>query len=134
MNQKDLQNVIKTLPNLTNFGIGTFRGSGMTVAERDANFRRDQEALLLSAPICTKICAWLADKPRVKNINPRHTSYGYKHWVEKDIGEYVANGQFIAAAIHCGLKYKIDDVNVQFNLSEKPFKRREGECGVWPKP
>jgi len=72
--------------------------------------------------MCTKVCQWLAGKRRRKTVNRLHTSYGYKHMAEKDIGEYVTNGCFIAAAVHCGFDYSPcadNSPNVWFNISEK---------------
>jgi hypothetical protein len=45
-----------------------------------------------------------------KNITPIQTpsvgSYGMKHLVERAIGKYVTNGEFIAAALISGYSFK----------------------------
>ena len=56
-----------------------------------------------------------------KTINTSVSSYGMKHIVERKIRKYVANGDFIAAMIHCGFEYKtyVGDPNCFFNVSAK---------------
>ncbi|BDU27702.1 hypothetical protein [Flavobacterium sp. GSB-24] len=49
-------------------------------------------------------------------INLNHSSYGLKHKCEKYIGKYVSNGQFIAAMILLGHKYKQDKINAFFYI------------------
>lgn len=43
--------------------------------------------------------AWLRSRKKLKHINPRAgSSYGLKHKVEDDMGEYVSNDAFKEAA------------------------------------
>jgi hypothetical protein len=62
---------------------------------------------------------------KVKAINRRRTSYGLKHIAERFYGTYTTNGEFIAAAIAAGFKYRqcqYADLNAQFNMSERSIK------------
>lgn len=83
--------------------------------------------LLNDLATCQKVCDWLkANAVSRKTLNTKMGSYGWKHVVETEIGHYVTNGAFIAAAIHCGFNYKrcsSDSPNAYFNIREyKPAK------------
>jgi hypothetical protein len=80
---------------------------------------------------------WLDLLSPHKTFNRRHTSYGYKHYVEryfrhvKGQPRYVSNGAFIAAAI--GMGFRIDEIaidhpNVHVNIAERDLKRVMREC------
>jgi hypothetical protein len=123
MTREDIAKVIEQLPELTSFGIGVFEKIGkdrLTPDQAKAEFRECQDELLDSAEVCSKVCDWLADKPKIKTINQRSNSYGLKHVVEKQIDESVTNGQFIAAAIHCGFKWRREEEspNSLFNIEK----------------
>lgn len=56
---------------------------------------------------------------RRKTINFDRSSYGLKHVVEKDTGQYVSNGEFICAALYLGYKIKRlhkHSPNANFNI------------------
>lgn len=55
---------------------------------------------------------------RRKNINHKHSSYGLKHIVEKELGFYISNGEFIAGMIldHYEYKHIESIVNCCFNV------------------
>jgi hypothetical protein len=64
-------------------------------------------------------CHWIdAHLVSRQTFNPRHSSYGLKHMAEEDIG-YITNGQFIAAMMACGYRYKVVGLNALFNVSER---------------
>ncbi len=129
MTKDDIAAVMERVPLLNDHGIGLFDGfRGYSRAERAAIFRKDREMLLGSEESCTRICEWLRDKAKRKTMNPRYSSYGLKHLAEDEIGEYVTNGAFIAAAIHCGFPYRLIDEspNVLFGISEKSLKAAAG--------
>jgi hypothetical protein len=71
----------------------------------------EQEQVELCKNWITKNC-----KPR-KTINHNHSSYGLKHDVERDVGEYISNGAFIRAAIELGYKYKVKSPNAWFAMT-----------------
>ena len=106
MSKPDIEKAISKLPELTIFGVGIYEnGRGLSKPERDRKFQEDQESLIQSVEPFDKTCAWLSQIEKIKSINTRRSSYGLKHIAEKDIG-YIANGVFIAAAIHCGFDFK----------------------------
>jgi hypothetical protein len=77
----------------------------------------DREATVL------QVAAWLRD-----NIAPIKTpsvdSYGMKLVVERAVGEYITNGEFIAAALIAGYGFKSGDgPNMQFGMSARDVKR-----------
>jgi len=58
---------------------------------------------------------------RRKTINTSRGSYGWKHVVERDTGQYVSNGDFICGALY--LKYNMKRMhhspNAYFNLRKE---------------
>ena len=58
---------------------------------------------------------------KANKINKKHTSYGIKHIIEKELGEYVANGDCIAAFILSGYKYEISGPNAFFNIDQRVY-------------
>lgn len=124
MSREQIQKTIDKLPRLTDFGVGLFdHGRGLSPAQFQEKFQKEQETLLNSTDAFFKTCEWLSEIEKIKTINSKHTSYGLKHIAEKDIG-YITNGVFIAAAIHCGFDFKTraGSPNVIFNMSEKSIK------------
>lgn len=88
-------------PTLTQFGFG---GTG--------------EIRLDAVNLCTE---WLLKHDgldRRKTINPNSCSYTLKHVVERVMGQYVANGEFICAALVLGYKMTKpkNSPNVYFNI------------------
>lgn len=61
---------------------------------------------------------------KIQTENNAHTSYGLKHFIEGQVGRYVANGELIYAMYLEGFKIyrKHFDINCRFNISEKSFK------------
>ena len=59
-----------------------------------------------------------------KTINPNHTSYWYKHFLESRIGFYISNEDCIKAFIDCGFKGANvrNSPNMKFNISEKGLR------------
>lgn len=116
---------MKKVPLLNDFGIGVYGGHrGLPKAERDAIFAKNRNVLRESVDSVSKTVEWLRAKIEpIKTLNTKHTSYGYKHLAEKDVG-YITNGVFIAAAIIVGYPYKIDEgsPNVIFGMSERSVK------------
>ena len=71
-------------------------------------------------------CDWVSlMEPQIK-INPDAHSYALKHKAERYFRTYIANGIFIAAALHFGFRFKLsgrDNPNCRFNMSSKNIKR-----------
>lgn len=59
------------------------------------------EQNLLQVTVCL---LWLRKQEYRQTISRLRTSYGLKHDVERDMGQYVSNGAFIAAAILRGIQ------------------------------
>ena len=103
MNRVDIMGVISIAPLLTQYGFYP----GPSILD-------DEE-------ICTAVCEFLEPAVRIKTINRNAHSYMLKHLAEAKIGRYVANGQFICAAIHLDFRWKyIDDSpNAVFGISQR---------------
>ncbi|MFH8253192.1 hypothetical protein ACH3VR_22695 [Microbacterium sp. B2969] len=90
--------------NIYGFGPGSF---SKTLEQRREEFEQRRGELRASASHVDEVRAWLA-----ANIAPRRTlntqvgSYALKHLAEEDLGDYVANGELIAAAIIAGYPYR----------------------------
>ncbi len=86
-------------PTLTQFGFG---GSG--------NIR----------PEAVRHCvAWLLKHDafdRRKTINLKVSSYSWKHVVERACDTYIANGEFICAALYLNYKMRVLGPNAFFNI------------------
>ena len=125
MTRDDIVAVMAKIPNLNDFGIGLFdHGQGLTADQKVETLRQNQEQLLASEEACTRACAWLATVEKIKT--PKYSSYGLKHVAEKAVG-YVTNGVFIAAAVHCGVPYRLwpGSPNVGFGISKKSWERAQ---------
>ncbi len=123
---------VKAEPHLTHFGIGVYKQNGLSEAafvQKLAVGRTELEAAVLEVAACAD---WLDLQKAILTYNPRHSSYGYKHrverWVDSQGGPhlYVANGSFIAAALGLGLAMKRDGPNAYFKLSERTVKATSG--------
>ncbi len=113
----DLLFVLETEPTLNGFGFGLTRSAYPSDADYERQLIASRNEMIQEYEVFTMVSDWLRlnAKPR-KTINPAMSSYGWKHHVERKIGRYVSNGIFIAAAIHCGFKYKKMAPNADFNL------------------
>jgi uncharacterized protein (TIGR02996 family) len=134
--QSDIQGVLDKEHRLTDFGIGTYHHGGETRQQRSERFNRDRACLLKLSPILSLICVWCSVAPKRKTVDARDSSYKYKHEVERDFGRYVTNGQFITAAIFCGIPYHVrpGDPNVEFAISRDRPRHRglAGKNGFTP--
>lgn len=110
------------LPNLTDFGIGLYQGDRkLTPEQREAKHVEMRAVLRGSSDRVARVVDWLKKNIQpIKTISKRRTSYGLKHFAEKDTG-YITNGVFIAAAIIAGYPYEIqpESPNVCFGMSER---------------
>jgi hypothetical protein len=145
VNKRDIQNIITEWPTLTSEGFGVYYSPKYHAPKTfDQKFDEEQSELLESAKICTKICEWLKGVKRTKNPNREANSYTMKHEVERDIGKYCSNGQFICAAIHMGFVFKreapsLNGVNAFFNISSRciqvkqkeQLRKNKKEMGWW---
>lgn len=56
-------------------------------------------------------------------INAKAGSYSLKHLVESGIGDYVANGDFIAAMVLEGFRFEQDEKNALFNIDNDSIEK-----------
>jgi|LakMenEpi03Aug12_release.lakeMendotaPanAssembly.Ray.scaffolds.fasta_scaffold173665_2 hypothetical protein len=57
---------------------------------------------------------------RRKTVNTKVSSYTWKHIVERHFDSYIANGEFICAALYLGYKMKTSDgPNAWFNIRDR---------------
>lgn len=122
---RQLAAVMTREPRLTRFGMGA-GAFGKTREERLADFARGRAELRASAGEVAEVTTWLlANIAPIRTINRDWTSYQHKHMVERVIGRYVANGEFIAAAIIAGYPYRQeswDSPNVCFAMSSRSVR------------
>lgn len=124
MTLADLRRVMDEIPTLTAHGIGVYNERAKTPEQRTTELADGRRELLQRLEECKKVCGWLAEVESVGSINERiGTSYGLKHVAEDEVG-YVCNGAFIAAAVFCGFRYRVEpgSPNVLFNMSGKSIK------------
>lgn len=106
--------------NRNGFGAGAY---GRSLEERRADARAWRVELRSRAERVDEVRQWLVDNidPR-QTINPDVGSYGLKHTAERILGEYVANGELIAAAIIAGYPYRREgggSPNARFGMSSR---------------
>lgn len=87
---------------------------------------------VVAVDVCVRWMLENRDRIYRKTLNLQQTSYGLKKVVEIETGKYVANGDFICAAIMCG--YKVRQVvnqplNVFLNM-KYPISKEQRECGT----
>lgn len=118
-----LVEVMERHPQLNLFGIGTFNPRSKTTEQRQAELADGRTALAGREADVLEIAAWLREN--VAPIKtPTVTSYGMKHVVERAIGKYVTNGEFIAAALIAGYAFKYTaGPNPLFGMSARDVKR-----------
>jgi hypothetical protein len=135
-----LTEALRREPRLTHFGIGVHaearkrREPARTGDVDDAIERELQHERTALGDHLDEIAAcadWIKRQQPIRSYNLRHTSYGYKHSVERWFDErggphlYVANGSFIAAALSLGFEAKLDhpgSPNVHFTFSERTVR------------
>lgn len=128
--QRLIATAIANEPRLTHFGIGVYEERQRRRTEGDvavnAAIEIERGKLLGAVDEVRAAADWIKRQRPVKAFNTRHTSYGYKHaverwWRDRGVGVYVANGSFIAAAIGLGWDAKVDpsSPNVLFKFSEQ---------------
>jgi hypothetical protein len=93
--REKMRSVLKIQPDLTPNGMKYDRRTlGYDYDGKPEEMLTDE--ILRQFDLCKR---WLAKVTLIQSFNSRHTSYRYKHMVERWAGRYVSNGAFIAAAI-----------------------------------
>lgn len=128
MPTSDIQKVLNQLPLLSLDGLGLIQNTDeLSSAEFKEALAQSQRRLLANTADFDKACAWFAQIEKSTSMNHKHTSYGLKRLAERDIGA-VSHGALIAAAIHCGFKFKTRNgsPNIKFNLAEASLQALVG--------
>lgn len=78
-----------------------------------------------------KVMTWIKENIiPIKGVNYKHTSYGLKHYIQKELGIYMTNNQFKDAMLEAGF-YPADPnkLNWNYRISEKsPCFKKEPAC------
>jgi hypothetical protein len=127
MTREDIAAVIGKIPELSAYGIGYPSDLYRTPEERKAWLREQQARLLGDVDGCSRAEAWLRGKRKRRTVNGHCTSYWLKHVAEKEVG-YITNGAFIAAAIHCGFRCRINprSPNPYFDIEDEGLESSKG--------
>jgi hypothetical protein len=118
-----LQAVMEQQPQLTSFGFGVFEERRKTAGQRREELEQGRDELLGSEDRVLRVRDWL-----LANIAPIKTptmgSYRMKHVAERAIGEYVTNGDLIAAALMAGYPMsRPHGPNAEFGMSKRDIGR-----------
>lgn len=118
-----LAQVMEQHPQLSSFGIGIFDPRSKTPEQRQAELASERAELEEREAAVLNVAAWLtANVAPIKT--PTVNSYRMKHVVEKAIGEYVTNGELIAAALVSGYTCNYTDgPNPLLGMSERDVNR-----------
>lgn len=133
MTKEDIESVIQNMPYLNYGGNGFLRDFRQPWETYAARLREEQEHLLNCSPMLSLICVWCSAVIRRKSPDSMHGSYRYKHDVEDNFARYVSNGQFIAAAVFCGITCKEQEgsINVDFGISRRnPYTDDTGRLKI----
>lgn len=130
MTHADIQSVISRIPTI---GFGGARADDTDLRARRvtreqflARQQAEQDEMFKYGPLLSLVCVWCSAVPRVKNPSSGEGSYAYKHHVERNFNQYVSNGQFITAAVFCGIPFKLDGMNAEFGISRRVPKNNYG--------
>jgi hypothetical protein len=125
---EDVRAVLERHP-ITHFGYGPSEADFRELRTYGAALEAGQQSLISHWDECVRATLYLRHVASRKSINPKRTSYGFKHAAERYLRKlstppancYVSNGAFICAAIHLGFEYRVRDFgaspNVTFNMS-----------------
>lgn len=121
-----LQAVMEQQPQLTSFGFGVFEERRKTAGQRREELDQGRDELFRSEDRVLRVRDWL-----LANISPIKTptlgSYRMKHVVERAIGEYVTNGDLIAAALMAGYPMsRPHGPNAEFGMSKRDVDHASG--------
>lgn len=70
-----------------------------------------------------KCSEWLALQTLIKTVNTRHSSYAYKHMVERWSNIYISEESFLDAVKKLGIPHKNYKGSIYLSLSEKTLKK-----------
>lgn len=117
-----LAEVMQEHPLLTPYGIGVFEPWRFTRSEREAELAANREQFAGREAVVMETVVWLRENI-TPIVTPNFSSYSVKHVMEHATGLYVANGEFIAAALIADYTFRYDQPNVLFGMSARDMKR-----------
>lgn len=116
--EKRFLDVREAHPSLTDYGFGLYAG------EKDPDKRSDDHLRALlrlddALPHVVRVADWLRENiAPIKTPGGHAHSYVLKHYAESCIGDYVSNGELIAAALMEGYPMRrLDGPNALFGMS-----------------
>ncbi len=118
-----LKTILKQYELLTYFGFGEFNQPDIATHQGRARLMEATAEIDLAR-------RWLQTQTRRKTVNRNRASYGLKHYAERALGAYVANGAFIAAALLDGwIVRRCSEIspNAWLNIGETGLRRA---CGT----
>jgi hypothetical protein len=113
--------VLEQHPTLNRHGFGF--DQGRSPDERRREIERHRQDLIAREELVRRVHDWLViNVAAIKT--PNTGSYGLKHIAEDILGEYVANGELITAALMAGYPMRHDDgPNALFAMSKRDVNR-----------
>ncbi|MBO1352009.1 MAG: hypothetical protein EBE86_033685 [Hormoscilla sp. GUM202] len=127
--KRQLESVLKDYPTLNPHGfVSASVAFGKAPQETDlkpSDFLKDADIYIPTIILCRQ---WLQDHQFRQTFNKAHSSYGYKHMVERRTNTYITNGAFIAAALTLDIPVKQchpDSPNVYLPISEKSLTKED---------
>ncbi|ACZ83786.1 hypothetical protein [Streptosporangium roseum] len=120
--RRQMAEMMQQHPLLNSFGIGVFDWRRKTIEQRQAELAAGRERLANAEATVLETAVWLRENIRPIKA-PTVGSYGMKHVMEHATGKYVANGEFIAAALIAGYTFKYVQPNVLFGMSARDVQR-----------
>lgn len=140
MELEDLEKIMRENPLLNTIGFGMSTSTYYkSSSDRKAAVIKRRADLIGQLDTCRKVATWLKQCTKAEaRINRKCGSYTWKHIVEKELGTYVSNGAFIAAAIYCGYKCEPikedENPNAYFNIAtHHSMQRQRPPVPVFPR-
>lgn len=127
LTREDFERAIAKESRLTTNGFGTVNSWKFTAMREKAEIKELREDLYNMFDGFVLACRWLSYQKRIEYISKERSSYSLKHIVERWAEmnsirpKEVANGAFIAAAIHLKFNYRLvseSSLNVYLNISK----------------
>lgn len=122
---KTLEQVMSEQPFLCDYGFA-HRHRDESIEDFTARIQDGRRILAQAGAEIAQAVEWITNNLEpAQKINEDVNSYGLKHYAEKEIGSYISNGVFIAAAMMCGyqwLRSAPDSPNAHINISKKLVK------------
>lgn len=119
--KKDFLKIIKSHLDLSEWGMGDPWAYKINKVDKEESRLSLQKNGLEEFKIS---CKWLSKVEKRKTVNPKRSSYGWKHIVENDMNHYISNGAFIVAVLYMEIQYKRNEgsPNINVGISEKALR------------